>query len=481
MFTWYTRASICYVHFSDIPTSSVPWSSIRSSRWFTRGWTLQELIAPRQMAFFASDWTEIASKLDILPLLSEITKIDESVLMTGDLSEASVAKKMSWAASRKTSRGEDAAYCLLGIFDVNMPLLYGEGAVKAFRRLQEAIMRTTHDQSLFAWGTFVDKFSITPPPATNLPWQRSDPQYGLFAESPADFSESGDIVPVDHGYAHIIDRERPPTVLHGGALVNLVVYKTRPCVRYWDTPQFAWQDEVEIVVLMVHPNSDSDIRLIAIALNAWGDGYHSRTRELCAIKLFVSQYRFQAMTKQRHILPPRPFNLEHRDIFFQLEDVDYESSGFERPMLPSGPAWRMKWRDRVLRLSKNAQGNEEARYRFKIEEGRYISVGFSRVAAHPEHGALLGYLQVDVINHKVTPDDNGTHRGLSKPLGGKTFRHVMKLPEDAWRVAPEKGMHLEVSSRRVMLSDKGEGIDLVGFSLKRVVMTPTSRQVSWRD
>ncbi|KAK0387027.1 hypothetical protein NLU13_5341 [Sarocladium strictum] len=154
MFIWYTRASVCYVHLSDVPTYSVPRASIRSSRWFTRGWTLQELIAPRQMAFFASDWTEIASKLEILPLLADITKIDQTILSTGDVGDASVAKKMSWASSRKTSRGEDAAYCLLGIFDVNMPLLYGEGAVKAFRRLQEAIMRTTHDQSLFAWGTF---------------------------------------------------------------------------------------------------------------------------------------------------------------------------------------------------------------------------------------------------------------------------------------------------------------------------------------
>lgn len=427
------------------------------------------------MAFFASDWTEIASKLEILPLLADITKIDETILSTGDVGDASVAKKMSWASSRKTSRGEDAAYCLLGIFDVNMPLLYGEGAVKAFRRLQEAIMRTTHDQSLFAWGTFVDKFSITPPPFLSVPWQRSDPQYGLFAESPADFSESGDIVPVDHGYAHIIDRERPPTVLHAGALVNLIVYKTRPCVRYWHDPDFAWQDEVEIVVLMVHPNSDSDIRLIAIALHAWGDGYHSRSREMCAIKLFVSQYRFQAMTRQRHILPPRPFQLEHRDIFFQLWEQDYESSGFERPMLPSGPSWRLKWRDRVLRLSKHAQGNEEARYRFKITGERYISIGFSRVAAHPEHGTLLGSLLVDVSMHQVTPDENWTHRGLAKPLLRRTFRHTMKLPEDSWRIAPEEGMRLEVTSHRKITSENGEGLDLVGFSLKRVMLAGHSR------
>jgi len=287
---------------------------------------------------------------------------------------------------------------------------------------------------------------------------------------------------VDHGYAHIIDRARPPTVLHGGALVNLVIYKTRPCMRYWDKPQFAFQDEVEIAVLMVKPNEDSDIHLIAIALSAWGDGYHSRTRELCSIKLFVSQYRFQSWTQQRHILPPRPFQLNHRDIFISHWDVDLESQGFERPMLPSGPAWRMKWRDRVLRLSNPAKGDEEARYRFKVDEGRYISLAFSRVSAKPELGALLGYLQVEVRSQVVAglteSWSSAYHRGSRLSEGGSSLLHVLKLPDDKWTFLPLEGLRLEVTTQRIMLIN-GEGIDLVGVSLKskRTVAMAKSREL----
>lgn len=489
MYDWYYRSDTCYVYLSDVaPIASLDAihfaidpalphavseaeAKLRHSRWFTRGWTLQELIAPQNMVFFAQNWSLIGKKWQLILALSAITKIDEYVLRTGELSEASVARKMSWAADRKTSRGEDKAYCLLGLFNVNLPLLYGEGPIKAFRRLQEAIMKSTHDQSLFAWGHFVDNFAIHPPETLSssfTPWEASEPQYGLFASSPSDFRESGDIVPVDHGYAHIIDRERPPTVLHGGALVNLVVYKTRPCVRFWDNPRFAWRDEVEIIVLMVHPNADSEIHLIAIALYRWGDGYCARTRELCSIKLFVSQYRFTAWTQQRHVLPPAPFELLHGDIFFRNWDVDIESAGFERPMLPSGPAWRLKWRDFVLRLSHHALGSEEARYRFKIDEGWFISVAFRRTSEQWGKTAL-GSLQVEALMHVP---------GLG-PGSTRCFRHTLEQPQDAWTVVPEGGLQLEVSAKREKLEDGGL-IDVVDMSLKRIGLRNVRKQLTMR-
>jgi hypothetical protein len=85
---------------------------------------------------------------------SSITRINEHILRGGEMDSISVARRMSWASSRNTSRVEDAAYCLLGIFDINIPLIYGEDH-KAFQRLQEAILNATHDQSLFAWGKIV--------------------------------------------------------------------------------------------------------------------------------------------------------------------------------------------------------------------------------------------------------------------------------------------------------------------------------------
>jgi hypothetical protein len=119
---------------------------------FTRGWTLQELIAPKEVLFFDARWRERGYKTSIAAELSAITKIDFKVLRNEtSLSEFCVAQKLSWAARRRTTRKEDRAYSLLGLLDLNMPLLYGEGE-KAFRRLQDEIIRTNADLSIFAWS-----------------------------------------------------------------------------------------------------------------------------------------------------------------------------------------------------------------------------------------------------------------------------------------------------------------------------------------
>jgi hypothetical protein len=132
MFQWYYKAAICYAYLSDVKRIS---DDISGSRWFTRGWTLQELIAPRNVVFFTSKWELIGTKKSLVCSLASITGIDTRTLLDPTtLSSASVARRMSWAAKRQTTRIEDVAYCLMGIFDVNMPLLYGEGE-KAFIRL----------------------------------------------------------------------------------------------------------------------------------------------------------------------------------------------------------------------------------------------------------------------------------------------------------------------------------------------------------
>jgi hypothetical protein len=126
------------------------------SRWFQRGWCLQELLAPRRLIFYNSDSYEtgsgpIASLSQIVNVVSRITKIDSAVLLHNKpLHKVSVAERMSWAANRQTTRIEDGAYSLLGIFNVHMPMLYGEGQ-RAFRRLQEEILRSSTDLSIFAW------------------------------------------------------------------------------------------------------------------------------------------------------------------------------------------------------------------------------------------------------------------------------------------------------------------------------------------
>ncbi|KAH0437643.1 het domain containing protein [Colletotrichum camelliae] len=159
MFAWYRDSTTCLVHLEDFVGASphIPQVQILSKcRWMTRGWTLQELIAPTTMFFYDSSWGFIGSKEYLLEPLRSITGIDHEILCKEkDISSACIAQKMSWASNRQTTRTEDMAYCLLGLFNISMPLLYGEGN-EAFRRLQEEILKVSTDQTIFAWDWIDD-------------------------------------------------------------------------------------------------------------------------------------------------------------------------------------------------------------------------------------------------------------------------------------------------------------------------------------
>ncbi|KAM6509682.1 hypothetical protein FALCPG4_017329 [Fusarium falciforme] len=192
MFRWYEGAEICYAYLPDVNDISDGRSTVVKSRWFTRGWTLQELIAPRKLFFYASTWELIDSRSSLSETIADATGIDKRLFqdnrhdLGGILRSSSIAQRMNWASRRETTRTEDLAYCLLGIFDINMPLLYGEGN-KAFTRLQEEIIKHTDDQSIFAWGLSP---SNTHPP-------RSSTSTSVLAPSPMAFAESEDIASVD--------------------------------------------------------------------------------------------------------------------------------------------------------------------------------------------------------------------------------------------------------------------------------------------
>ncbi|PMD32052.1 HET-domain-containing protein [Hyaloscypha variabilis F] len=161
MYKWYAEADICYAYLSDVRSAFVdscqsdtleasrPTKDFQTTKWFTRGWTLQELIAPRSVEFYAEDWTDLGTKSSRRDEISLITGIDVRVLDGENPAICNVAERLSWAASRQTTRIEDAAYCLLGIFQVHMPLLYGESD-RALIRLQEEILKTTEDYTLLA-------------------------------------------------------------------------------------------------------------------------------------------------------------------------------------------------------------------------------------------------------------------------------------------------------------------------------------------
>lgn len=243
MFKWYKQAHICYAYLSDVKVEDAEFASLDRSylegaRWFTRGWCLQELIAPKEIVFFARSWKRLGKKSEISSVLTDITNIDESILVRAtilhlypshissskskftpptnfppphqlgaSLSTTSLSRRMSWASLRSTTRTEDLAYCLMGLFNVNMPLLYGEGP-KAFIRLQEEIMKDSDDHSLFAWVPDAARFLPTLDLHIDFPrcrpiwstWKEksdtpdlaavSENVRGVFASHPGEFSAS---------------------------------------------------------------------------------------------------------------------------------------------------------------------------------------------------------------------------------------------------------------------------------------------------
>ena len=169
MFKWYKDSQVCYSYLSDVKERS----DFADSQWFTRGWTLQELLAPEFLIFYDNNWKEIDTKPRLLRKIESITGISVEHLV--NFEDASIAQIMSWASRRRTTRIEDQAYCLMGLFGINMPPLYGEGS-SSFLRLQLEILRTSEDETIFAWTS-----------------EDSRPT-GLLARSAADFRKSSKII-----------------------------------------------------------------------------------------------------------------------------------------------------------------------------------------------------------------------------------------------------------------------------------------------
>ena len=187
MFMWYANAAVCYAYLQDVSSftdNEDDTSAFRDSIWFTRGWTLQELIAPFDVIFLTETWDLIGDKRALAERIESITNINCGVLRGGiDLHDVSIAEKMSWAANRRTTKVEDRAYSLLGLFGVNMPTIYGEGQ-RAFQRLQQEIINQSNDHSIFAWEAEPTMFNTTAKAC------------GLLAPSPDAFAKSGGTVTI---------------------------------------------------------------------------------------------------------------------------------------------------------------------------------------------------------------------------------------------------------------------------------------------
>ena len=150
MFLWYRKTSRCYVYLSDVEHPSLDEHgelAFRRNRWFDRCWTLQELLAPNSVEFFSKRGSRLGDKTSFGKIIHGVTGIPVNALLGSQLFDFSVAARFSWTKNRQTTREEDAAYCLLGIFDMHLPLTYGEGKERALKRLQKEIKGSKEDTS----------------------------------------------------------------------------------------------------------------------------------------------------------------------------------------------------------------------------------------------------------------------------------------------------------------------------------------------
>jgi hypothetical protein len=203
---WYRNSAYCLAFLSDVESRDTCYDS----RWFTRGWTLQELIAPPKLIFLNKSWEIIGDKYSLGPHIERATKIPPDVVISRDaVFEYSVAQRLSWAAKRETTRIEDQSYCLLGILDINMPLLYGEGD-RAFQRLQQEIVKVTDDHTIYAWKADSCSRAV---------WR------SLFAKSPSEFAEAGSLRPSWKTPAFHDIREEHETTVNTRIKIELLLAK----------------------------------------------------------------------------------------------------------------------------------------------------------------------------------------------------------------------------------------------------------------
>ncbi|KAF5254483.1 hypothetical protein FANTH_741 [Fusarium anthophilum] len=212
MFRWYQNAGVCYAHLSDVDFSissqilSLPedtgldssMNSLRTAakekfidaKWFTRGWTLQELLAPHYLIFVDREWRHMGTRESWALEIEEASNIEARHLNAfnpTDFASCSTAMRFSWASGRETTVEEDESYSLLGLFGISLPLIYGEGGRQAFNRLQRQLIHVYHDDSVFAWK------SSQPDPK---------PGVGILARSVKDFWDASKVTAGQYGNAY---------------------------------------------------------------------------------------------------------------------------------------------------------------------------------------------------------------------------------------------------------------------------------------
>ncbi|RPD61294.1 hypothetical protein L227DRAFT_652591 [Lentinus tigrinus ALCF2SS1-6] len=302
MFEWHSRPEVCFVFLHDVGATEDPYapdSAFRQSEWFRRGWTLQELIAPSEVVFLSQNWLVLGTKRSFACVMEEITNIETAILSHAkELSSVSVARRMSWAASRKTTRVEDEAYSLMGLFGIYMPTIYGEGR-NAFLRLREEILRRIPDQSIFAWGTCINLEDSYEPALWPLPISGSwaVPPGGLFATSPSQFDGCRLSVIPQHLFEQKLgfvppNRPTDPSVTSFGVRIRLPLVDP-PSDNVMSRAQ---PEKIVLGVLACEPRRDRVVALLLSPAEGGPDRY--------VIRRLTFKLDFSAESKMRALAIP---------------------------------------------------------------------------------------------------------------------------------------------------------------------------------
>lgn len=298
MYRWYQNAFKCYVYLSDVVAldrmrpGANKGREAANSEWFERGWTLQELIAPSTLQLYDQNWHLIGTKQELSSMISEITRIPGDVLHGEDPRNYCIAQRMSWAARRKTTRIEDQAYSLMGLFNVNMPMLYGEGE-KAFIRLQEEIIRYSADQSIFVWPGIISRYDKAE--MYDVTYRRLE---GLLATSPAAFSLCGDIV-----WEAGVSTQRPFSVTNLGLSVELLLRQCSMDVYEARLNCFVESDSGRKPIAIFLRQTDQDGQFVRHIHNGALTGiWEEKTREQLDVRVNVVQGQKSLSKPSKHMV-----------------------------------------------------------------------------------------------------------------------------------------------------------------------------------
>jgi hypothetical protein len=410
--------------------------------------------------------------------------IEDNFLLGRDVRLASVAKRFSWAALRETSRTEDIAYCLLGIFDVNMPLLYGEGK-KAFIRLQEEIMKSSNDYSLFAWGTIDESAGPEPenPDASGshlMTWKKDiTPLKGLFASSPRAFVDSGSIVMHKPFIDKLHASTPPPTVFAGGVRIELPTLKFwRKCAYWWDKPTFEQHRGGCIAILGCKVSDDSQDS-IGIPLMGWGHGNMGRRDNLVLVSnkpyrpLWLRNLvpRLNKLSVKPEIRP----DLQTGDIIFREFDCSGMAyAGYDYPSLEVDYSLAerllhprvMPWNTRLFASYWSRNGSKKDSRGIAIVFGKNDIEGLSLAAT----SLYVGFVDRDVKDKTEFKDSSLFWNCLGEKL---VAQQSLQSPSGLATWDVKHGIdviNVRISSERVSFMDCGRSIsvDIIDIHIRNL-------------